>query len=87
MKAFERIIGRTRHLVSIVGAVAIALALADTAGAGAAGGCPSINAIGNFLSSPDLSVSFTISTVTNPNDTATYTFSSTFESPSGGCRV
>ncbi|MBI3742350.1 MAG: hypothetical protein HY257_11430 [Chloroflexi bacterium] len=70
----------------ILAAALLALGLGTRATpALAAGGCPSIQAIGNFLPSNLVSGAFTISTVTNPNDTTTYVFDSLVnENPSDG---
>jgi hypothetical protein len=50
----------------------------------AAGGCPSSNAITNFLIDNNVQASFQISSVSSLNDTATYTVSSIDESSTGG---
>jgi hypothetical protein len=44
-----------------------------------AGGCPASNALQNFVVDPNVAADFTISTTTNSNDTATYTFTSNSE--------
>lgn len=76
-----KLVTHKRSFVSMLRALTGVLALSSPIGAFAAGGCPSINAIGNFLPSADLSASFTLSDTDSDtiNDTATYDFTSTNE--------